>query len=492
MSAKCWITGAPDVDGRVVERLAREVGLERGERAGEPGVLVVADASERACAEVARAAAESGAPVLAVVRPGGRLGDGAWALLEAGAEDALAWDEVAEPARVVRARLRRWVLLSEALERVGPEQCLVGRSAVWRAFLRRVAESALFSTAPVLIVGETGTGKDQAAKLIHHLRPPPKKDLIVVDCTTISPDLAGSELFGHERGAFTGAERAREGAVALADGGTLFLDEVGELPPDLQAQLLRAVQEKMYKRVGGDVWRRADFRLVCATNRDLEAEVAAGRFRRDLYFRIAGDVCRAPPLRERTEDILPLAEHFLRGVIGESAEVPRSVRALLQTREYPGNVRDLKRLVEVIGRRCAGAGVVTPGAVPEEERPRRRMAGAGAGAAREAGGNGTEMGVVGRSAEALEKAVRAALAGGMSMKEISRAAEEIAISAALEECGLPRLAAERLGISERTVQLRLRGRDAGLENGSNGSVNGSHRDAGGGDNGRRTRRRGET
>ena len=128
---------------------------------------------------------------------------------------------------------------------------------------------------------------------------PDKRDLIVVDCTTIVPTLSGSEFFGHERGAFTGAMSAREGAFAAADRGTLFLDEVGELPMTMQAELLRVIQEGTYKRVGADRWRTTRFRLVCATNRNLEAELAAGRFRLDLFHRLAANLVRLPPLRER-------------------------------------------------------------------------------------------------------------------------------------------------------------------------------------------------
>src|SRR5262249_20244908 len=155
------------------------------------------------------------------------------------------------------------------------------------------------------------------------------------------------ELFGHERGAFTGAVNPREGAFALADGATLFLDEVGELPLRLQAQLLRAIQEKTYKRVGGNVWQTTDFRLVCATNRDLTDAVERGEFRGDLYSRIGGWVFRTPPLRERPEDILPLSTHFLSTFLPEETlpELDEPVREYFLRRPYPGNVRELRQLV---------------------------------------------------------------------------------------------------------------------------------------------------
>src|SRR5262249_5035658 len=143
--------------------------------------------------------------------------------------------------------------------------------------------------------------------------------------------LSGSEFFGHERGAFTGAVSQRDGAFALADGGTLFLDEVGELPLPLQAQLLRVVQERTYKRVGGNTWHRTNFRLVCATNRDLLAQVGRGEFRADLYYRIASFVCKLPPLRQRLDDVIPLAEYFLRQMYpnGEPPQLDDAVRAYL-------------------------------------------------------------------------------------------------------------------------------------------------------------------
>src|SRR5690606_31880967 len=136
--------------------------------------------------------------------------------------------------------------------------------------------------------------------------------LVILDCSTIVPELAGSEFFGHERGAFTGALITREGAFALADGGTLFLDEIGELPLHLQVQLLRVIQEGTYKKVGSNTWKSTRFRLICATNRDLSEEVKKGRFRADLFYRIASWTFHLPPLRERKEDILPLALHFLK------------------------------------------------------------------------------------------------------------------------------------------------------------------------------------
>jgi transcriptional regulator with GAF, ATPase, and Fis domain len=330
------------------------------------------------------------------------------------------------------------------------KKTLVGTSQAWRCLLRQIIEVARFTDASVLIMGETGTGKELLARLIHELDPrTPKRELALVDCTTIVPELSGSEFFGHERGAFTGAVSPRESAFALADGGTLFLDEVGELPPGLQAQLLRVVQEHTYKRVGGNTWQHADFRLVCATNRDLLAGVKQGEFRSDLYYRIAGWVFKTPPLRERREDILPLAQHFLAqlhpGKQPPDFDVP--VRDYLLQRDYPGNVRDLRQLVWRIGHRHVGPGPITAGDIPEDERL-----------------------VYGtafkdwRSAH-FESAIRHALAIGVGLKKISQAAADAAIRIAVaEEEGNLQRAAKRLDVTDRALQLRRANRrlDMGL------------------------------
>jgi transcriptional regulator with GAF, ATPase, and Fis domain len=317
---------------------------------------------------------------------------------------------------------------------------VVGKSPVWRAILRDIVEIARFSDAPALILGESGTGKELIARLLHTLDTRAhKRELVVLDCSTITPELSGSEFFGHERGTFTGAVSPRDGAFALADGGTLFLDEVGALPLPLQAQLLRVVQEHTYKRVGGNTWYRSDFRLVCATNRDLLAQVHRGEFRADLYYRIASFVCTLPSLRQRLDDVIPLAEYFLRQMHpnGELPQLDDAVRAYLLRREYPGNVRDLRQVVSRLMSRYAGGGTITIGSVPPEEHP----------------------------AVEQEKAVwldvdfdgviRRAVLCSARLKEIGRAAEDIAIRIATDqESGNLQRAARRLGVTDRTLQLR--------------------------------------
>jgi transcriptional regulator with GAF, ATPase, and Fis domain len=297
-------------------------------------------------------------------------GQAVWSLLEAGAADVLAWDSNKGPSEVA-ARLERWDAVDEVIESPLVANNLIGKSHVWRAALRQCVELGRFSSTSVLITGETGTGKELAARLIHSLDTrAEKEDLVIVDCTTIMPELSGSEFFGHEKGAFTGAASARDGAFALADKGTLFLDEVGELPPAMQAQLLRVIQEHTYKRVGGNEWKSTNFRLIAATNRDLTGEVQNGRFRSDLYYRLAGACCRLPSLRERMEDALSLSEHFMVQFSGEGCApgMTAEVREYLLRRAYPGNVRDLRQVVSRMMCRHLGPGPVSAGAIPEEER----------------------------------------------------------------------------------------------------------------------------
>ena len=317
---------------------------------------------------------------------------------------------------------------------------MVGKSPVWRAILRDIVEIARFSDAPALILGESGTGKELIARLMHTLDTrAQKRDLVVLDCSTIMPELSGSEFFGHERGAFTGAVSQRDGAFALADGGTLFLDEIGELPLSLQAQLLRVVQEHTYKRVGGNTWHRTDFRLVCATNRDLLGQVHRGEFRADLYYRIASFVCKLPSLRERLDDVIPLAEYFLRQMHphGAPPQWDDAVRTYLLQREYPGNVRDLRQVVSRLLSRYAGGGTITIGSVPPEERP----------AAEQEKAVWLDLD--------FEGVIRRAVLCSARLKEIGRAAEDIAIRIATDqESGNLQRAARRLGVTDRTLQLR--------------------------------------
>jgi two-component system response regulator HydG len=194
----------------------------------------------------------------------------------------------------------------------------------------------------ITLMGETGTGKDVLARIIHQQSARAEGPFVVFDCGAVAANLAESELFGHERGAFTGALSAHAGAFERADGGTLFLDEIGELPLDLQTRLLRVLGNRCVRRVGGTSDRPIDVRIVAATNRDLGAEVNAGRFRQDLYFRLAAAVVQVPALRDRREDIPMLVTRLLEDLDHREIEVTAGALAVLSERPWPGNVRELK------------------------------------------------------------------------------------------------------------------------------------------------------
>jgi len=206
------------------------------------------------------------------------------------------------------------------------------------------------SMSTVLISGESGTGKEVVARLIHRMSRMCDGRFVDVNCAAISPTLVESELFGHEKGAFTGADRRKEGKFEFADGGTLFLDEVGDLPVDMQAKLLRAIQEKSIQRVGGNRTTPVDTRLICATNQDLEALVTQGKFREDLYYRIAVFPIHVPPLRERRSAIVHLASYFIKKVArvreGINEVLTAGAARMLMEHPWPGNVRELANAME--------------------------------------------------------------------------------------------------------------------------------------------------
>jgi two-component system response regulator GlrR len=227
---------------------------------------------------------------------------------------------------------------------------MVGHAPVMRAVFA-VMERAAASDVTVLLEGETGTGKEAAARAIHSESGRRDAPFIVVDCGAVPPDLLESELFGHEKGAFTGATQARMGAFEAARGGTLFLDEIGELSLDLQPKLLRAIERREIKRVGTNHHVPVDVRLLAATNRDLRDEVNARRFRADLYYRLAVLEIRLPPLRERIEDLLPLRDRILADLgLLDAPELQSLLRALplqvLSRHTWPGNVRELRNYLE--------------------------------------------------------------------------------------------------------------------------------------------------
>jgi DNA-binding NtrC family response regulator len=233
--------------------------------------------------------------------------------------------------------------------------------------VRRLIERAASAPFPVLIEGESGSGKELVAQAIHRGGTRRDRPFRTLNCAAIPDDLAEAELFGHARGSFTGAVGDRIGVFEEAHGGTVFLDEVGELSPRAQAKLLRVLQEGEVRRVGENVARRVDVRIIAATNRDLRAESDAGRFRLDLLYRL--DVVRIamPPLRDRAEDVPMLAEHFWRdaaGRINSRATLSASTVAALARYHWPGNVRELQNVLAALAVRCPRRGVVPPSALP--------------------------------------------------------------------------------------------------------------------------------
>jgi len=224
---------------------------------------------------------------------------------------------------------------------------LTGASPVMRdlfAELLRIARSNL----SVLIQGETGTGKELAASAVHEASPRHEGPFVVFDCSAVAPTLAESELFGHERGAFTGAFAGHLGVFERANGGTIFLDEIGELSRELQPKLLRVLEKGELRRLGGSASTRVDVRVVAATHRNLREEVERGRFREDLYYRLAGAQLVVPPLRDRLEDLELLAEQFLaaRSPPRKLADLPLQTREMFKAHSWPGNVRELKNALE--------------------------------------------------------------------------------------------------------------------------------------------------
>jgi len=239
--------------------------------------------------------------------------------------------------------------LREEIRSASDPEAMLGQSAALQEVRGQVARVAPGDTT-VLVLGETGTGKEVVARAIHAGSPRRSRALIKVNCAAIPPTLIESEFFGHERGAFTGATARREGRFALADGGSIFLDEIGELPIELQAKLLRVLQDGEFEPVGGSRTRRVNVRVIAATNRDLAREVAEGRFRQDLYYRLNVFPIHVPPLRERGEDVVTLASAFARRVARKlgCASQPLEADAIARLKAYswPGNVRELQNVIE--------------------------------------------------------------------------------------------------------------------------------------------------
>jgi transcriptional regulator with GAF, ATPase, and Fis domain len=406
-----------------------------------PGIVIASEINSQICDFVRDVSKDKTERIVVVVPEGTWLANSnPWQILQAGASDVLVCDQIPDLAPVIAAKFQRWQEIDDLANSALVRNSLVGRSRAWKSVLRHLIEVARFTDDPVVLMGETGTGKELAARLIHTLdRNRNDRDLVVLDCTTIVPDLSGSELFGHEKGSFTGAISSRDGAFALANGGTLFLDEVGELSMSLQIQLLRVLQEHTYKRVGSNVWNKADFRLICATNRELTNYQALGQFRRDLYYRIAHWVVQMPPLRERVEDIIALVEYFMKQARPdqEPPELDDKVQEYFLTREYPGNVRDLRNLVFRIIARHLGPGPISIGEIPSDERPI------------------DETDDPSHHDFGIEQSIRRAVASGLGLKEIRKIVEETSIRIVIDnEGGNLQRAARILNVTDRTLQKR--------------------------------------
>lgn len=294
---------------------------------------------------------------------------------------------------------------------------LLGESAPMATLRARIARTAA-SGAPVLILGESGTGKELVARAVHRESPRSAGPFVAVNCAGLAPSLLESELFGHERGAFTGADRARAGLFESADGGTLFLDEVADMPAPLQALLLRAVQFGEVRRIGADRPRTVDARILVATHRDLEACVRDGSFREDLYYRLKGVVLEVPPLRERGGDIELLARHFLARAGRGRVDLESGALRILKGHAWPGNVRELQNLMERLALFSDGGAV-------------------------------TEADVL----AALHVRARPASAAGTTLQEVEKA--HLAATLAASAGSKPE-AARRLGISLKTLYNKLR------------------------------------
>ncbi|MGN5595793.1 sigma-54-dependent transcriptional regulator [Stutzerimonas nitrititolerans] len=271
-----------------------------------------------------------------------------------------AFDFLTKP--VDLGRLRELVSTALRLRAPGPEELpvdgrLLGVSPPMATLRKQIGKLAR-SQAPVYISGESGSGKELVAHLIHEQGPRGERPFVPVNCGAIPSELMESEFFGHKKGSFTGAIEDKQGLFQAANGGTLFLDEVADLPLPMQVKLLRAIQEKAVRAVGGAVEIAVDVRILCATHKDLASEVAAGRFRQDLYYRLNVIELRVPPLRERREDIALLADNMLRRLAQECGDSPARLQpealAKLQSYRFPGNVRELENMLERAYTLCEG------------------------------------------------------------------------------------------------------------------------------------------
>ena len=359
-------------------------------------------------------------------------------LFEAGAEYVFSFPQVRNDLTCIADKLERWKNIESIITSLQSKGIVAGHSPVFKKILQETIEVSLYSTVPVLICGERGTGKELIAKLVHEFDGRKQKgNFVVVDCTTLKKELAGSELFGHEKGSYTGADYSREGAFALANHGTLFLDEIGELPLNLQSELLRIIQEGTYKKTGSNIWKHTSFRLVAATNRNLDDELIENNFRKDLFDRISVYKCTLPPLAERKEDIPVLINFFLQQHYSIVPSVDRSLIDFLCERNYPGNIRELKNAIERICLRYTGSGPITLGDLAWYEKP----------IVNDIKRNWFER-------PDFIASLKQALEEGYEMKRIEDVVKNIVTQTAFSLHGKNKLVSEALGVSDRWVQQR--------------------------------------
>jgi DNA-binding NtrC family response regulator len=287
-------------------------------------------------------------------------------LLQKGADDYLTKDDAnKEHLFNIVEKLKKNIFLRKEVETLKEEltekyqfsQSMKGNSPAMQQVFK-LLEKAVKSNITVSVTGETGTGKELVAKSVHYNSLRRKANLVAINVSAIPKDLLESELFGHEKGAFTGAATRKQGKFELADGGTLFLDEIGEMDPHLQAKLLRALQEREITRIGGNETIKFDARIIVATHRNLSEEVSKGNFREDLYYRLLGLPIHLPPLRQRGNDVLILAKHFLNMTTKEnnlgSMKLGQTAKDKLLSYSFPGNIRELKAIIELAAIMCAG------------------------------------------------------------------------------------------------------------------------------------------
>jgi two-component system NtrC family response regulator len=312
---------------------------------------------------------------------------------------------------------------------------MIGKSPSMRAVYQLI-EKVAPTPSSVLITGESGTGKELVARAIHNLSPRKEAPFISVNCAALSEHLLESELFGHEKGAFTDAIAMRKGRFELADTGTLFLDEIGEMPPQLQAKLLRVLQDKSFERVGGNITQRVDVRILAATNKDLRDEVDKGHFREDLYYRLNVIHIHLSPLRERVDDIPALVTHFIENNsknLGKSLDISPEALRLLVSLPWEGNVRELENTIERAAILCNGDKIE-----PEDVQP-----------------DSSEMSSSQEWSTGLE--LNQFIPENLSLAEVLNGIEEKLVRKALEDAAfIQARAAEQLGITKSLLQYKMK------------------------------------